>query len=122
MRNIFRLVIWLSTMLLLNGCFSQAPSWDILTKKEITENYCNENYKDKSIEVCQIDYLAAKRAVIECKKDSREAYCILMAKYSWNTFKDVVAKDKINKKHTEIYPIMCGWETKPRKLIPCSKL
>ena len=106
-----------------SGCASSSPSWRVLGKQGINSNMCSLKLKDKSeIEKCNIKQLAAIREKEECQKDIAPGYCVLMAEYSWNNFVDLVVKGKTTRKHADIYPIMCGWKTKPRQLEQCSKL
>ena len=106
---------------LLSACASSSVAWDTLEKESNAPSFCDSTFTDKvKIEACKIESIALKKAQSECVKDSNPDYCILMAEYSWNNFKDVVLTSAPTREHANMYPVFCGKKNKEPVL--CSKL
>ena len=106
---------------ILTACASSGVSWDALEKAQNKTNYCSSTFHDPlQAEVCEVESVALVKAKTECVKDSSPSYCFLMAKYSWNNFKDVVLKSAPTREHAQLYPVMCG--IKDKTPILCSKI
>ncbi|WP_445945775.1 hypothetical protein [Shewanella sp.] len=105
----------------LTACTSSGVSWDALEKAQNKTNYCSSTFPDAlQAEACEVESIALVKAKTECVKDSNPSYCLLMAKYSWNNFKDVVLKSPPTRAHAKLYPVMCG--IKDKAPILCSKI
>lgn len=113
--------IFLLVSVVLTGCASNSVSWDSLEENNAGSNYCSTAFtKPEKIKSCSVEYTVYSKAKRECQKDSNPGYCVLMAEYSWDTFKDMVLNVEPTQEHAKMFPIMCGH--KDKAVQPCSKL
>lgn len=105
----------------LAGCASGGMSWSNLKQfGDNGEQYCRDTYQNAGKrEECIQNFIVLQRAQEQCQKDSDPGYCLLMAEYGWNNFKDA-NQGNVTRSAAENWPIICGWKNKPLK--PCSDI
>ena len=94
-------------LLTLGACSSSGVAWKNFESNS-GEKYCEANFKKFSeVDSCNIDQAAYMRSKTECKKSSRQDYCMLMATYSWDSLKHFIEKPTLE--HALTFPITCEW-------------